>query len=109
MTSEDGCPLTIGGNDEEAKMDARIVRKVTIRKSPYGPLCQSGEFETGMTEGDGMWSFLDQALCNLGTDPIPGSQDDARGDPCPCQGLQGQAQRLAGMTNTGGIIGRLEG
>ena len=45
--------------------------------------------DVGHDGGGGMWIFLDQALCNLGTDPCPGAQDDTRGDPC---------QRLAGMT-----------
>jgi hypothetical protein len=42
MTSEDGFPLTTGGNEEDVKMDARIVRNVTFRKSPHASLCQSG-------------------------------------------------------------------
>ena len=42
MTSEDGFPLTAGANDEDVKMDVRIVRNVRIRKSPHAPLCQSG-------------------------------------------------------------------
>ena len=53
MTGEEGFPLTAGGNDEDAKIDTRIVGKVTIRISPHCLLFVKVGGETSMTEGEG--------------------------------------------------------